>query len=795
MGGIIQVLGKVYADRYRVVGHIGSGGMGDVFAVEHTVLGRRFALKRMQVHGAEHRVAVERFLREARAAAATGHPGVVEVFDLGFDGDGNPFLVMELLQGQSLRERLRVGPLLPQALLPLAEGILEPLGAVHAAGIVHRDLKPDNVFLVPQGSRGFRVKLLDFGLARTDDGADQQLTQAGAVLGTPLYMAPEQARGETVDSRTDLYAVGAMLYEAACGKPPFRGATYAAILGQMLTTPADPLPLGPLSQAWRATILRALAKKPADRFATAEAMAAALRGDGFAEIEPYLAAPSGAQVVVIRGADPTTAVDVTLDGNTPAPPTADFAPTLDSSVGVAAQPSSLPGALPDVESLVQSGQIDAAQERMRRAALRAKGDFDVQARACLLELLGKRDRAYKSAAALDQEQLGPCARAAIDGLLALRNGVPALGIAPVAAACARWPDDAMLGYLHGRLCLESDQFERSRQVYEVLLTRWPAFEPAVNRLLEPLLLRDEVQAAEDLVDAYIANAPDGAELDMLEIELWVGQHRYTEALDRIRRDMTANPAREKEFFRLLGDVLVLVGDPAGAIAAYDRIEKRERRDNCVLGALWQLGRHDEARALLADAIASYDADNDARVSRLGTLCLDAALWALETGDAGLAALVAERLRGVTSAATEMRFSGDRAFCLAAAAQFAGRNPDFGLLRDDKGHPLVALLDARRDPSRAVALLGPVCAPAAIRDGTVSSHVLPVLWADYGCALVAYGRPREALAWLDRALRPRHFEPTRGIVWRRATQAKVAALQALGRPGEAAAVARALAAGA
>lgn len=785
----VHELGKVYADRYRVVGHIGSGGMGDVFAVEHTVLGRRFALKRMQVQGPGHRVAVERFLREARAAAATGHPGVVEVFDLGFDGDGNPFLVMELLQGQSLRERLRVGSLPAADLLPLAEGILEPLGAVHAAGIVHRDLKPDNVYLVPQGSRGFRVKLLDFGLARTDDGADQQLTQAGAVLGTPLYMAPEQARGEAVDARTDLYAVGAMLYEAASGRPPFRGATYAAILGQMLTTPADPLPLGPLTQAWRTAILRALAKDPADRFDNAETMAAALRGDVFAATEPYLASPTGAQVVVTPGLARASETDLTLDGSTPAPAALDFAPTLDSTPGQLSLPASLPGAQPEIEALVQTGQIDAAQERMRRAALRAKGDLDVQARACLLELLGKRDRAYKAAAALGKEALGPWARAAMDGMLALRNGVPAQRLASVAAACARWPDDAMLGYLHGRLYLESDQFDRARAVYEALLARWPAFEPAVNRLLEPLLLRDEVQAAEDLVDTYIAHAPDGAALDMLEIELWLGQQRYTEALDRICRDMTANPAREKEFFRLLGDARVLVGDPAGAIAAYDRIDKRERRDNCVLGALWHLGRHDEARTLLCDAIANYDADNDARVSRLGTLGLDAALWALETGDCELARLAADRLRAVTSAATEMRFPGDRAFCLAVAAHLSSEGLDLSQWPEGEAHPFPALLAARRDQTRAVAVLGPACAQAAIRDGTVSTHVLPVLWADYGCALAHAGRAQEALGWLERVLRPRHFEPTRGIVWRRAVLAKAQALRALGRAGEAAAVER------
>lgn len=768
-----EMIGRVFAERYRVVGHVGSGGMGDVFAVEHAVLGRQFALKRMNGQGSGHRVAIERFLREARAAASTGHPGVVEVFDLGFDGDGNPFLVMELLQGQSLRDRLRLGPLAPDDLRTLAEGMLEPLVAVHARGIVHRDLKPDNVYLLPHGQNSFRVKLLDFGLARTDDGGDQHLTHAGAVLGTPLYMAPEQARGGQVDARTDLYAVGAVLYEAATGKPPFRGSNYAVIIGQVLTQPPDPLPLGPLPALWRETILRALSKGAADRFADAAAMLATLRGQQFAVTEPYLAfAATVAQA-------PSAEFDATLDGSQP--------PVLNPAVA-----KGLPGEVPEVEALVQTGQIDAAQEKLGRAALRAKHDLDVQARAALLQVLGKRDKAYKAAAQLAGKPLSPWAQAVVAGLLAMRDGEPLRQVQEVAAMCQAWPDDAMLGYLHGRLLLEGDQFDQAKAIYLLLLDRWPAFEPAVDRLLEPLLLRDDIEAAEQIVETYIAHAPDNAQLDVLEVELWIGQQRYADALSRIERDIAANPAREKAFWQMLGDVRCLLGDVPGAIAAYDRIDKRERRDNYVFGALLQAGRVDEAKALLLGAMAQYQDGQDARVSRLGSLGLDAALLALEIGDAALAQTAADRLRDVQSAALEMRFASNRAFCQATAEHLAGQTPDLAAIGDES-HPLRVLLAARVDPASAAAKLSAACAPAEMRrDGTVSMHAMPVLWADCGRALLQTGQPAQALPWLERVLRPRHFELTRGLVVRRALNDKAAALRALGRAGEAAAVERQLA---
>jgi eukaryotic-like serine/threonine-protein kinase len=252
--------GQTFAGRYRVISHLGSGGMGDVYEVEHVLLGKRFAIKRLSVEGEDDQARIERFLREARAAAATGHPGVVDVVDVGFAEDELPYLVMERLDGETLRRRLDRGAVGEAMLKKIAHRVLDALGAVHAAGIVHRDLKPENLFLCRDG----RLVILDFGLSH-DAAVDVRLTRSGAVMGTPLYMAPEQARGEDVDARTDLYAVGAVLYECAAGRPPFAAPAYSVLVAMILEQTPDPEPLAHLEAPVREVILRALAKRLAER--------------------------------------------------------------------------------------------------------------------------------------------------------------------------------------------------------------------------------------------------------------------------------------------------------------------------------------------------------------------------------------------------------------------------------------------------------------------------------------------------------------------------------------------------
>ena len=262
--------------RYRVVALLGEGGMGRVLLAEDDALRRKVALKMLK-RGDES--SERRFVREAQAAARVSHPNVCPIFEVGEEG-GRPFLAMELLSGETLSARLRRGPLPPAEALDLAEDLLSALGALHDAGIVHRDVKPSNLFLTSHGG-----KLVDFGLARElprdvarSTGTSGDLTSPGLIIGTPGYMAPEQILGHVVDARADLFAVGILLYEALSGRRPFPGDGAAAALSGTLYDEPAPLVGSPSLVALDAPIRRALAKKPAERYASAREMSEALRG-------------------------------------------------------------------------------------------------------------------------------------------------------------------------------------------------------------------------------------------------------------------------------------------------------------------------------------------------------------------------------------------------------------------------------------------------------------------------------------------------------------------------------------
>jgi eukaryotic-like serine/threonine-protein kinase len=251
---------------YRIVRQIGQGGMGIVYEAVDELLHRSVAIK--TILPSSDPQTRDRFVREARAAAAVNHPNVCQLFEIG-DHEGDPFLAMELLDGRSLAERLEEGPLPPAEAIPTAIAILSALDALHRRSIVHRDLKPSNVFLSRNG-----VKLLDFGLARpfalkADDTA---LTMPGLLLGTPRYMAPEQARGDEIDARTDLFALGALLFEMLSGRPAFPGDSPVDALHAVLHE-QPPALVGSIAivDADR-VIQRGLMKSPAERYQTAEEM-------------------------------------------------------------------------------------------------------------------------------------------------------------------------------------------------------------------------------------------------------------------------------------------------------------------------------------------------------------------------------------------------------------------------------------------------------------------------------------------------------------------------------------------
>jgi TolB-like protein/tetratricopeptide (TPR) repeat protein len=260
--------------RYAIERKLGEGGMGVVYAARDDRLERTIAVKTLTAPASDE-TARQRLWREARAAASVNHPNICQIYEIGEDG-GRLFIAMELLEGEALAERLRQGPLTAAQALPIGLGMLAALSALHARGVVHRDLKPSNVFLTAHG-----VKVLDFGLARPElDGSlhpDTGLTRSGVVMGTPRYMSPEQVTGDPVDTRSDLFAAGAVLFEMLAGRPAFGGRDVLDVLHATRYEQPPALTGSAAVVAMDRVVRRAMAKKPADRHASAEAMAEELR--------------------------------------------------------------------------------------------------------------------------------------------------------------------------------------------------------------------------------------------------------------------------------------------------------------------------------------------------------------------------------------------------------------------------------------------------------------------------------------------------------------------------------------
>lgn len=273
--------GTIIAERYRLERMIGEGGMGSIWLATHTQLGSSVAVKFIDVVGPNTEKEADRFLREARIAARVKHRGVVTVLDFGRCEYG-PYMVMELLDGETLGDRIGEGPMEERTLVSIALKLLKGLAAVHSAGIVHRDLKPDNIMFEAEG-QSLYPKLVDFGLGKASADSGMQsaaTTRDGIVAGTPLYMSPEQARGLTdIDVRTDIYSAGVIMYEALAGRPPTEGDTVGDIIVEKLT--ADPTPLQELrpglSPELVALVHKAMERAREDRFESVEDLIEALR--------------------------------------------------------------------------------------------------------------------------------------------------------------------------------------------------------------------------------------------------------------------------------------------------------------------------------------------------------------------------------------------------------------------------------------------------------------------------------------------------------------------------------------
>jgi serine/threonine-protein kinase len=311
-------VGTVVGERYRIVSRIGIGGMGAVYRAEHTMMRRDLAIKVLLPELGGKEEFARRFEREAESASRLDHPNIITVTDFGHTADGSLFLVMEFLAGESLTRAISHGPMPPTRALAIIRQVLRALDHAHAAGVVHRDLKPDNIMLVERDGQPDVVKILDFGIAKVTEPLSgkgkpgEALTQAGVIFGTPEYLSPEQALGEPVDPRADIYAAGVILYEMLAGRRPFESEDKVKIISMHLAhapprvrdvNPAIDLPV-PLEQA----VLQALEKSREHRFATAAAFLQALED---AETPP----PVGANAALGLGA---TALDLPPGAELPA---------------------------------------------------------------------------------------------------------------------------------------------------------------------------------------------------------------------------------------------------------------------------------------------------------------------------------------------------------------------------------------------------------------------------------------------------------------------------------------------
>ena len=284
MAPISELIGITLSNRYLVTRKVGQGGMGAVYEATHTLINKRVAVKVLLEKYAQREAIVARLKQEAQLASSIGNEHIIDITDFGTTEDGRTFVVMEFLEGESLAECLARETRLPEKrILKVIAQATAALAAAHAKGIVHRDIKPENLFLLRRKDEDF-VKVVDFGISKSlrassEEEEQPKLTQTGMVLGTPLYMSPEQARGDDMlDARVDIYALGVIMYETATGRVPFIGNNYLSVISQVLNEqPKSPRELRPeLSEEFEAVVLRAMEKDRNERYASANEMLADL---------------------------------------------------------------------------------------------------------------------------------------------------------------------------------------------------------------------------------------------------------------------------------------------------------------------------------------------------------------------------------------------------------------------------------------------------------------------------------------------------------------------------------------
>ncbi|HJL16647.1 MAG TPA: protein kinase, partial [Sandaracinaceae bacterium LLY-WYZ-13_1] len=374
-------IGERFADRYEIEAVLGEGGMGTVYRARHVFTGRRVALKVLHDFVSASETARQRFLREAQAPTSIEHPSLVQVLDAG-DQHGVLYLAMELLDGSDLAAALEEGSLSPDALVGIAVELLDALDAAHRRGLVHRDIKPENVFVLARPEGGARIRLLDFGISglmEPEQAVGGNLTRTGTIIGTPHYMSPEQARGEKVDGRTDVWAVGAILFTGLTGRAPFDAPNYNVLISKILTeAPPSVREARPdVPEALARVVDRAMRADVDERWPSAAAMRDALAGCPAMEGPSAKAAMEAMETALSDGA------------GTPAPGRAAI-------------------------SRAQTAPSDGAETPPERAAARSRGgdgDVDPDERASL----GRAETALSDGALTPRSRRPPAAGGAASG--------------------------------------------------------------------------------------------------------------------------------------------------------------------------------------------------------------------------------------------------------------------------------------------------------------------------------------------------------------------------------------------
>lgn len=372
------------AGRYKIIRRLGAGGMGEVYLAEHTRIGKPVAIKilaRGAARGPEH---IERFNQEARAASQVRHANIVDITDFGETDDGLPFFAMEYLEGEDLGKTIKREGRLPwPRAKAIMKQILAALTAAHKAGVIHRDLKPDNCFLIQRADRADFIKLLDFGIAKvlSGDVTTHSLTQTGAVIGTPYYMSPEQAKCAPLDIRADLYSAGVILFQLVTGKVPFYASNPMGILAKHITEdPPSPSHVSPdagISRRLDELILKSIEKDPAYRFQTAgefaralDAIDAGIRVVSSRRSRSGLArlATIGASVFVLGITSAAAYVLITNQGNKPSAEPSRVAvvkteePAQENAASINSEPSATTGAPQDDPATVVQAPPDLPTE-------------------------------------------------------------------------------------------------------------------------------------------------------------------------------------------------------------------------------------------------------------------------------------------------------------------------------------------------------------------------------------------------------------------------------------------------